>query len=81
MCLGVDPKRAKVKVKSLSHETESESEVAQLQSPTLCDRMDSSLHQAPPSMGYTRQEYWSGLPFPSPWNLPNPGIEPRSLTL
>ena len=40
--------------------------------------MDSSLHQALPSMGFSRQEYWSGLPFPSPGNLPNPGIEPRS---
>ena len=35
-------------------------------------------HQAPPSMGFSRQEYWSGLPFPSPEDLPNPGIEPRS---
>ena len=34
-------------------------------------------HQAPPSMGFSRQEYWSGLPFPSPGDLPNPGIEPR----
>ena len=33
--------------------------------------------QAPLSMGFSRQEYWSGLPFPSPGNLPNPGIEPR----
>ena len=38
-------------------------------------------HQAPPSMGFTRQEYWSGLPFPSPGDLANPGIEPRSPTL
>ena len=30
-------------------------------------------------MGFSRQEYWSGLPFPSPGDLPNPGIEPRSL--
>ena len=37
--------------------------------------------QAPPSMGFSRQEYWSGLPFPSPGYLPNPGIEPRSPTL
>ena len=29
-------------------------------------------------MGFSRQEYWSGLPFPSPGNLPNPGIEPTS---
>ena len=60
--------------------SESESEVAQ-SCPTLCDPMDSSLHQAPPSTGFSRQEYWSGLSFPSPGNLPNPGIEPRSLTL
>ena len=32
-------------------------------------------------MGFSRQEYWSGLPFPSPGNLPNPGIEPRSPAL
>ena len=31
--------------------------------------------QAPPFMGFSRQEYWSGLPFPSPGDLPNPGIE------
>ena len=35
-------------------------------------------YQAPPSMGFSRQEYWSGLPFPSPGDLPEPGIEPRS---
>ena len=33
------------------------------------------------SMGFSRQEYWSGLPFPSPWDLPNPGIKPKSLAL
>ena len=38
-------------------------------------------HQAPPSMGVSRQEYWSSLPFPSPRDLPNPGIEPQSPTL
>ena len=37
--------------------------------------------QAPLSMGFSRQEYWGGLPCPSPGNLPNPGIEPRSPTL
>ena len=36
--------------------------------------------QAPLSMGFSRQEYWSGLPFPSPGDLPNPGIEPVSPT-
>ena len=38
-------------------------------------------HQAPPSMGVSRQEHWSGLPLPSLGDLPNPGIEPRSLAL
>ena len=38
-------------------------------------------HQAPPSMGFFGQEYWSGLPFPSPGDLPDPGIEPRSPAL
>ncbi len=34
--------------------------------------------QAPPSMEFSRQEYWSGLPFPSPGDLPDPGIKPVS---
>ena len=38
-------------------------------------------HQAPLSMGFSRQEYWSGLPFPSPEDLPDPGIESRSPAL
>ena len=38
-------------------------------------------YQAPQSMKFSRQEYWSGLPFPSPGDLPDPGIEPSSLTL
>ena len=38
-------------------------------------------YQTPPSMGFSRQECWSGLPFPSPGDLPNPGIEPRSPAL
>ena len=38
-------------------------------------------YQAPPSMGFSRQEYWSGLPFPSPEDLPDPGIEPGSPAL
>ena len=48
---------------------------------TICDPMDCSLHQASPSMGFSRQEYRSGLPFPSPGCLPDPGIEPRSSAL
>ena len=38
-------------------------------------------HQAPLSMEISKQEYWSGLPFPALWDLPNPGIEPGSLAL
>ena len=38
-------------------------------------------YQAPPSMGVSREEYWSGLPFPSPGDLPDPGMEPRSPAL
>ena len=38
-------------------------------------------YYAPPSMGFSRQEYWSGLPFPSPGDLPDPGIEPGSPAL
>ena len=38
-------------------------------------------HHAPLSMGFSRQEYWSGLPFPSPGDLPNPKIEPVSPAL
>ena len=57
----------KVKVKSLSH-------VRLFVTPWTI------AYQAPPSMGFSKQEYWSGLPFPSPGDLPNPGIEPRSPT-
>ena len=38
-------------------------------------------HKAPLSMGFSRQEYWSGLPCPPPGGLPNPGIEPKSPAL
>ena len=41
----------------------------------------SVVYQASPSMGFSRQVYWSGLPFPSQGDLPNPGIEPRSPAL
>ena len=48
--------------------------------PTLCDPWTVAYH-APPSMGFSSQEYWSGLPFPSPEDPPNSGIELRSPTL
>ena len=38
-------------------------------------------HQAPLSLGFSKQEYWSGLPFPSPGDLPDPGIKPESPAL
>ena len=38
-------------------------------------------HQVPLSMGFSRQEYWNGMPFPSPGDLPDPGIEPGSSSL
>ena len=62
---GGEGRRKKVKVKSLSH-------VRLFVTPWTV------AHQAPLSMRFSRQEYWSGLPFPSPGDLPDPGIEPRS---
>ena len=59
-----------------------ESEVAQT-CPTLWDPVDYVAYQASPSMGFSRQEYWSGLPFPSPGDLPDPGspaLEADALT-
>ena len=47
----------------------------------LCDPMDSIARQPPPSMGFARQEYWSGLPLPSPGALSDTGIERWSLAL
>ena len=58
----------KVKVKSLSH-------VGLYATPWTV------AYQAPRPMGFSRQEYWSGLPFPSPGDCPDPGIKPGSPTL
>ena len=60
--------KVKMKVKSLSH-------VRLFVTPWTV------AYQAPSSMGFSRHEYWSGLPFPSPGDLPNPGIEPGSPAL
>ena len=49
--------------------------------PTLCEPMDYIACQAPVSMEFSRQEYWSGLSFPSPRDLPYPGIKSMSLAL
>ena len=59
----------------------SESEVKLLSRVRLFATPWTVAYQAPLSMGFSRQEYWSGLPFPSPGDHPDPGIEPRSPTL
>ena len=46
----------------------------------LCVTPWTVAHQAPLSVGFSKQEYWSGLPCPPPGDLPNPGIEPATLT-
>ena len=74
---GMDLTEAKDMKKRWQEYTESEFTQS---CPTLCDPWTVA-HQVPPSMGFSRQEYWSGLPFPSPGDLPNPGIKPRSPTL
>ena len=43
-----------------------------------CETPETAAHEAPPSLGFSRQEHWSGLPFPSPGDLPDLGIKPRS---
>ena len=58
----------------------SESEVAQ-SCPTLRDPMNCSLYQAPPSMGFSRQEYWSGVPLPSPMTNLDSMLKNRDVTL
>ena len=46
----------------------------------LCATPSTAAHQAPLSLGFSRQKYWSELPFPSPGDLPDPGIKPGSPT-
>ena len=47
----------------------------------MCGCEGWTVKKAPLSIGFFRQEYWSGLPFPPPGDLPDPGTEPRSLSL
>ena len=58
-----------------------ESEVKSLSRVLLFATPWTAAHQALPSMGFSRQEYWSGLQFSSPGDLPEPGIKPRSPAL
>ena len=57
------------------------SEVKLLSCVSLFEILWTVAYQAPPSTEFSRQEYWSGLSFPSPGDLPDPGIEPRSPAL
>ena len=70
-----------MKLKDACSLEESESEVKLLSCVQLFATPWTVAYQAPQSMEFSRQEYWSGLPFPSPGDLSNPGVEPRSPTL
>ena len=70
--LGSTRSQTRIKIRVLCQE-----EVISLQSSAIVR----VAYQAPPSIGFSRQECWSGLPFPSPWDLSDPGIEPGSPTL
>ena len=71
------PQRAATEVHTSPALFQSLCSVTQL-CPTLCDPMDCSPPGSFCPWGFSRQEYWSGLPCPPPGDLPNPGIEPRS---
>ena len=85
---GIEPGPSALGAQSLSHQNnehthwclsdDNDNVLGSQSCPTLCNPMDC----IPPGfMGFFRQEYWSGLPFPSPGYLPNTGIEPRSPAL
>ena len=65
----------------IKYEVSEVSEVKLLSPVRLLETPWTVAHQAPPSMGFPRQEYWNGLPFPSPGDLPDPGVELGSPTL
>ena len=89
---GIEPTPSAVKTQSPNHWTTRKfptipcfysvtwSEVKSLSRVRLFVTPWTVAYQAPPSMGFSRQEYWSGVPFPSPGDLPNSGIEPWSPT-
>ena len=63
------------------HQSEDSKEVKWLSRVRLFATPWTVAYKAPLSMEFSRKEYWSGLPFPSPGDLPDPGIEPRFPTL
>ena len=83
---GIEPRSAALQADSLPAEPQGkpvskESEVKSLSRVCLFATLWTVAHQAPPSMGFSRQEYRSGLPFTSPGDLPDPRIEPGSPAL
>ena len=70
-----------MELQSLGREDPREKEMATHSSTLAWETPWTVAYQASPSMGFFRQEYWSELPFPSPGDLPDPGIEPRSPAL
>ena len=79
---GLDEAQAGIKIAGeLSSTSDTQVKVKSLSRVRLFATPWTVAYQAPPSMGFSRQEYWSGVPFPSPGDLPNPGIEPGSPAL
>ena len=76
-----EKERRKGKIYLLECRDPKNSKVKSLSRVRLFATPRTAAYQAPLSMGFSRQEYWSGLPFTSPGDFPNPGIEPRSPTL
>ena len=73
MCLKLYPKKFMIRIQSMNDNSHS----------VISDSVTTwtVAHQVPRSMGFSRQEYWNGLLFSSPGDLPNPGIEPQSPVL
>ena len=84
---GIEPTSLELQVDSLSSEPSEKPTYSSCSMLSCCSRVQIFAtpwivaHQAPLSMGFPRQEYWSGLPFPSPGDLPDSGIKLRSPAL
>ena len=81
---GIEPRSPSLEVNSLPSEPQGKPHyllLSHFSRVRLCATPQTTAHQAPPSLGFSRQEHWSGLPLPSPGDLPNPGIEPGSPAL
>ena len=79
---GIEPRSPALQADTLPSEPPGKSKVKSLSRVLLFGpHGQSSLHRATLCMRFSRQEYWSGLPFPSPRDLPDPGIEPGSPAL